>query len=219
VVRKKIRTERILGEAWEMLIGNPVLFVPYLLVFPLYIPIILIWVALMPIPPTPEDLYALTLAEIGWLIVLIPISMAILLMAMATIIVKVDALKRRKRVSLRSALGMGLERTPRLFVAAVLILALVLLGLTLFIIPGVYLGVRLLLAAPACVLRRKGFGIKESWRLTKGRFWNLFGLMVVLGVISIAISLIPLIGPLINWFVMAPFSLTIYTLAYLKLRK
>ncbi len=60
---------------------------------------------------------------------------------------------------------------------------------------GVWIGVKLTIALPAIVLEQVSAfkGIARSWRLTKGRFWPIFGLLIVSGLIvwfvSVAISI------------------------------
>lgn len=53
---------------------------------------------------------------------------------------------------------------------------------------AIFAGVRLSLAGPLTMLRKR-ITIGESWRLTRGHFWVLFGAYIVLWLIFIAISL------------------------------
>jgi membrane-anchored glycerophosphoryl diester phosphodiesterase (GDPDase) len=58
-------------------------------------------------------------------------------------------------------------------------------GFALFIIPGIYLLGRLIVAAPAMVAENRRNPIQaigESWRLTKGRGWAIAGLVLVVGI-------------------------------------
>ena len=56
------------------------------------------------------------------------------------------------------------------------------IGLALLIAAAVWIEVRLSLVFPLTLIRGR-FVIGESWRLTKGRFWTLFGAYLVLGLV------------------------------------
>lgn len=81
-------------------------------------------------------------------------------------------------------------------VAAFLYGLIVVVGLILLIVPGIYLGIRLQFFKYFVV--DKGYGpiqaLKSSWDITKGNVWNLFlfGLLIIL--INIAGLLVLLVG-------------------------
>ncbi len=94
--------------------------------------------------------------------------------------------------------------------------AIVLVGLILLVVPGIYLAVRLQFYKFLIV--DKGdigpiMALKESWRITDNHAWNLFlfliliALLNILGVILLGIGL----------FVTVPISMIAYALLYRKL--
>lgn len=87
------------------------------------------------------------------------------------------------------------------------------------IILSVYLGIRLLLATPASVLEKESFGLKESWSVTEENFWDISALLFILFLVSGALGMVPYIGPFINMFLFSPYSMIVYTLAYLELKE
>ncbi len=80
------------------------------------------------------------------------------------------------------------------FLASILYLLIVLAGILLLIIPGIYFAVRLYLYPNAIVVDRKGplESLKRSWKVTKGKWWLTFGIGLVIGLITL-VALIPAI--------------------------
>jgi membrane-anchored glycerophosphoryl diester phosphodiesterase (GDPDase) len=137
------------------------------------------------------------------------------------------------------ALAKGLGYIARLFVATVLVFVIVvgplflsigllflgvILGaliLLVWIIPMIYVAVRLSLVAPACVLDDLGpvECIKECWRVSKGNFWLIFVMGILLLIPCILLNLIPHIGFLIAMFIVGPASVIAYTLLYLGIKE
>jgi len=76
----------------------------------------------------------------------------------------------------------------------------VLLGLILLVVPGIVAAVALIFVPYLIVDKKLGpiDAIKESWRITKGHKWQLFLLMLVLGLINIAGALALLVGLLVS---------------------
>jgi len=82
-------------------------------------------------------------------------------------------------VAVRSAIGMAARAVPRLALASLLTGPVILLGLSLWLVPGLYAMARLALVAPALVVERRGVlaAIGESVRRTQGQ-----GLALMLGI-------------------------------------
>jgi hypothetical protein len=92
--------------------------------------------------------------------------------------------------------------TPRLLPLLGLTLLyslIVVVGLFLCILPGIWLGVMYSLATPALLLERGTIGqaLSRSWKLVSGSFWRVFGIL----------ALALLIGAVINLLIGVPFSL------------
>jgi uncharacterized membrane protein len=104
-----------------------------------------------------------------------------------------------------SAYGQQSRRIFTYFLASILYAVVVCVGLALFIVPGIYLGLRLQFYAMSIVEEDAGIvsSLKRSWEITKGHGGRLFLLLLVctgfalLGVIAFVIGIFvvyPLIG-------------------------
>ena len=107
------------------------------------------------------------------------------------------------------------------------------IGLVLFIVPGLILMTIWIAVIPAIVLEGRGIGesFGRSWELVQGRFWYVL-LTVVLTIllwfgVSVVISLV--LTPLRDWLagliqqivgntIVIPFVVTVWTLAYYRLK-
>jgi hypothetical protein len=105
-------------------------------------------------------------------------------------------------------------------------------GLILFVIPGIYIGVRLCVSIEALVVegRRGTKAMGRSWELVSGHWWHAFGtLLVAWLVIGVINSLITLPFSDTSWFVQGvvaavatvvtlPYGVLVGVLLYLDLR-
>jgi len=62
---------------------------------------------------------------------------------------------------------------------------LVLIGLILIIIPGIFIAVRFTVAAQAAVLERQSVtgSLRRSWQLVEGNWWRVFGIVIVVTIL------------------------------------
>jgi hypothetical protein len=90
--------------------------------------------------------------------------------------------------SLRHALG----RLLPMCIAYLLVVILVVLGLLLLIVPGVWLAVKLSVVFPAVVFERRDAlsAIGRSWTLTGGHWWRTFGALAVIFLITFVAQLV-----------------------------
>ncbi len=90
----------------------------------------------------------------------------------------VPALAGDERAAVRSPARRVLRRLPSLVGVSIVYLAVTSVGLALFLVPGIYLGARLLLAFPACVIDETDLleSLERSWRLTDGVVLKLLGI-------------------------------------------
>ncbi len=96
-------------------------------------------------------------------------------------------------------------------------MVVVIVVVSLLLIAGLFVAVRLRLAAPACVTENN-FGLKTSWRLVKGNWWKVFAIFLVFGVASAVISQIPIVGIYLRGLIVEPLGITAATVIYLQLR-
>ena len=141
------------------------------------------------------------------------------LVCMAGCIIKADASLKGKKMPVAEAFLGGIRAFPRLLVSLIIVSVIGGLGFIALLIPGIYLMVRLMLAMPACVLEGKGLGIKSSWEISKGNWWRLFALTIIIALISSLLSfLIPVVGMVISYLFVSPASAICYAIAYRKLK-
>lgn len=83
--------------------------------------------------------------------------------------------------------GDGRMVTKRFFITQLLSILFILGGFILFIIPGVYIAVRFSLASyiVADTSARPMDALRESWAMTKGKFWILFRYNVIVAFFAI----------------------------------
>lgn len=133
------------------------------------------------------------------------------------LMLKVEAKTRKKKMKFCEALKKGFRNSGRLFIAYLGEESITALGYIFFIIPGIYLAMRLALVLPACILGKRGFGIKRSWQATRGNFWRILLLVAIWTAMFSITSFIPFL--IITWILLFPAYLTALTLVYMKLRR
>ncbi len=225
--KKSINALEILKEAFEIVKRNSEIIELYVLQF---IIVIITMISLLGLPIFLKFIGAGFLAKssilttqflhqyLYALITAITIIFIIQLTITGAVISLVASIKRGRKISISKALKIGLNRVPYLIAGAIVTSFVVGMGLIALIIPGLYLLVRLLLFQQACVIDGS-IGVKKSWEVTKGRFWDVAVILIVLFSIAFGISLFPYIGPLINSLLITPLAVTTWTLVYLKIRK
>jgi uncharacterized membrane protein len=134
--------------------------------------------------------------------------------------------------SLEQSYRFGFHRFWSVLLVSVLVGLATIAGLILFIIPGIYIGVRLAVSIEALVVegRRGTQAMGRSWELVGGHWWHAFGTLLVAalltGLVNALITL-PFSGT--SWFVQAvvaavatvvtlPYGVLVGVLLYLDLR-
>lgn len=117
-----------------------------------------------------------------------------------------DAAFDDRPASIRPTIRRSVRLVPRTAVLLVILAVSVAVGLSLFVVPGVYLLARTFAALPALVVGRRSVvgAIRESWRRTHGAESSIVVLLVALGLLGVALSLIPVGGYFIAVSVVAP---------------
>ena len=134
--------------------------------------------------------------------------------------------------SVEQSYRFGFHRLGSVLLVSVLVGLAIIGGLILFIIPGIYIGIRLCVSMEALVVegRRGTEAMGRSWALVGGHWWHAFGTLVVGGLLTgIVNALITAPFGDTSWFVQAvaaavatvitlPYSVLVGVLLYLDLR-
>ena len=101
------------------------------------------------------------------------------------------------------------------FLTSIVVGIIVVIGLILLIVPGIFFALRLQYASYLIVDKNLGpiEAIKKSWKITHGNAWNLFFFGILLGLINILGVLCLLVG----LFITVPLSMLATTFVYRKL--
>ena len=134
--------------------------------------------------------------------------------------------------SLEQSYRFGFHRLGSVLLVSVLVGLATIAGLILFIIPGIWIGVRLAVSVEALVVegRRGTQAMGRSWALVGGHWWHAFGALVVAGLLTGVVNAL-IATPFNNtsWFVQAvaaaiatvitlPYGVLVGVLLYLDLR-
>ena len=134
--------------------------------------------------------------------------------------------------SVEQSYRFGFHRLGSVLLVSVLVGLATIGGLILFIIPGIYIGIRLCVSIEALVVegRRGTEAMGRSWALVGGHWWHAFGTVVVGGLLTgIVNALITAPFGSTSWFVQAvaaavatvvtlPYGALVGVLLYLDLR-
>jgi hypothetical protein len=134
--------------------------------------------------------------------------------------------------SVEQSYRFGFHRLGPVLLVSVLVGLAILGGLILFVIPGIYIGVRLAVSVEALVVegRRGTEAMGRSWGLVGGHWWHAFGTLVVAGLLTGIVNAV-ITAPFGNtgWFVQGlvaavatvvtlPYGALVGVLLYLDLR-
>jgi hypothetical protein len=103
-----------------------------------------------------------------------------------------------QNLNLEQSYRFGLARLGPILVVSILVGLATLLGLIVFIIPGIYIGVRLAVSIQALVVegRRGTEAMRRSWDLVGGHWWHTAFTILIAGLIT----------AVVNAVITAPFS-------------
>lgn len=213
-------------ESYKILKENPIIFLPAFLLALLS--------ASWEMVPTP-----ICLNEwVVWLLMRIVVVLVNIFLMSVVIRMIYDA--TRKRLSLKKAVKFVASRYLTILAATILFSIIVGLGLLALIIPGIYLGIRLFFYEYSILIDGEDtFGsLKKSWKIVKGRWWDLFGLLIVVMVPAVVIGflvgffsaiflgsntfMLSVVSSVFSFFVSLfylPWLYSIFALAYLELRR
>jgi hypothetical protein len=134
--------------------------------------------------------------------------------------------------SVEQSYRFGFHRLGSVLLVSVLVGLATLAGLILFVIPGIYIGIRLATSTQALVVegRRATEAMGRSWELVGGHWWHAFGTLLVAGLLTgLVNALITAPFGATSWFVQAvvaavatvvtlPYGTLVGVLLYLDLR-
>ncbi|MEZ5892466.1 MAG: hypothetical protein R3C58_04880 [Parvularculaceae bacterium] len=97
-----------------------------------------------------------------------------------------------KRANLNDCISTGLRHALPLFAVAILVTLGMMLGMMLLIVPGVILAIMWSVAVPVQVAENSGItqALGRSRALTKNNRWKIFGLFVILVILSYVIGIV-----------------------------
>lgn len=118
-------------------------------------------------------------------------SMAVTLFFYGAIIARIDAVHAGGRMPFGESLDVAWRRFPVMFGSFVLFVIAFIVGLVLFVVPGVYLMIALGFVLFAAILERKGVveSLLYSHLLVKGHWWRTAALLVIIGVVAVVLYL------------------------------
>jgi len=134
--------------------------------------------------------------------------------------------------SLEQSYRFGFHRLGSVLLVSVLVGLAIVAGLIVFIIPGIYIGVRLCVSIEALVVegRRGTEAMGRSWGLVGGHWWHAFGTLLVAALLTGVVNAV-ITAPFgaTNWFVQGvaaavatvvtlPYGVLVGVLLYLDLR-
>jgi glycerophosphoryl diester phosphodiesterase family protein len=176
----EIRIGHIFGRAWDVFTANFVKFVVITAIIGL--PNLLFTTAGPDSAASPEY---------GWRVVVgIVLGFTLNMLAQAVILYIAFQYLRGQEASLGDAVQKNITRVLPLIGVLVLTGLGLTVGFLLLFIPGVMLLVRWSVAVPACVLDRTGpvASLKRSAILTKGHRWKIFGMFLLLWIVSMVVA-------------------------------
>ncbi len=239
---------KIIIKSFKSLIEDPTYILIYSISFAIsLIFYIYLWVTYGSLIPwtgvtTSAELKSLFISLIIPIVLYFVAQSVISLWITAAITLKVNAKEKNKNMGAGACLSEGIRYFPNLFVAGLLLVAIVAgpilmsaliavvvpslwvfvaLMTVMWMLPLFYIGVRLSLFIQVCVLDESGpvDGIKECWRLSKGNFWIIFVTIILISVPALILNQIPQIGMIISTIVVGPPSTIALVLLYLGIKK
>src|SRR5690606_33773263 len=114
--------------------------------------------------------------DLGLLTIVSFVSLALSLLLWTPVIAKIHAVQHGESMTAGEAMSVGLRRFPVVLGVALLMTVVLGLGFMLFVIPGIYLLVKLAFAPVAAVTESKGVidSFRYSFELLRGRWWRTF---------------------------------------------
>lgn len=144
------------------------------------------------VPVTPEQISKAQ--DAGWFLIQLPCSIVIMLLQ-GVLIVRLDNMVRNGAVDFRREIQRGLRAWPALIIGGVIMVAALIAGYILLIVPGVLLTVSLAFFQFCVMLDGQGplAALNHSHTLVWGNWWRTFWVIILMALVLILISVVVLI--------------------------
>lgn len=223
---------KALTSGFNVLHKNPKIFVPALIMA-----IISTYMQTIPIPSFTSDsiLGVVDLVELmNWSIffILVAVITGLVNVFLSGMIVRMTYDATRRRLDIGKAANAVLKRYIPLLIASIVFGIIVMLGFVALIIPGIFLSIKLVFFSYAILIDNEDIvgSLKKSWRMVKGKWWNVFALMLIIGLVSIMVGIpvgilvlvsqpLYLIANFLMILFITPWTTATLTFAYLQLSK
>ena len=209
---KKINVLEILRKSFRIFLKKP--FLLWIFVLPVLLSLVML---LISFPLLAFSMYPAYLPTILLSLVMIVFALWLAMVGTGGVILAVEKIIKNQNVKFWKVLDESVRSSVRLSITYSLEQFFLVLGLLFFIIPGIFLAVRLSLVVPGCILEKKGYGIKRSWGATRGNFWKIFLVLAIWNSAFIILGFLPYLS-IVN-ILLLPVYLTTLTLLYMQLRK
>lgn len=129
---------------------------------------------------------------ISLVVLAVVIGLFIYLGIYAALIKQIDSSVTGKKLNFIEALFAGFSKSFTIMGISILTFIIVLIGLALLVLPGIYIGVVLFFASLLPVVENMGVidSLKESYRLVQGHWWRTFFSLFLIGLISMLYYLV-----------------------------
>jgi hypothetical protein len=220
------RVGRVLSHTMTVLSHRFLTF--FIVSFVAFVPIIVLQKATASAERDPAQALTMVGVSLAMLVLMLVLNM----LSSAVILHGAFQDMRNRPVSLAESLKVGLRRFLPLMGLAFLVALLMVIGLIFLIIPGLFLYTIWFVSVAACVVERTGAwaSMRRSRELTKGHRWKVFGIVLLLILLSLLNPLLQLvltaaggetlatIGTAIWTAIGASFSSVIIAVTYYELR-
>lgn len=222
----KIKIQKSIAEGFNVIVRNPAIFVPAFIMAALNLfTDILFSNVPEPTETLSRDVLTYLIYSMMWFVIFFLISIFL-----TSVIIRIayDAVNRK--VSIVESTKIAVLKYPALLISTTIYFIIVGFGALAFIIPGIFLFIKLLYYQYAILLDDEGIinSLKRSWKITKENWWNNFiigvffsAIFIISAILSVIFEVLNLpVSSLIdfatNLFVL-PWLISSMTFAYLQL--
>jgi len=201
------RVGRVLSRTISVLSHRFLTF--FIVSFVAFVPLIVLQKATANVERDPTQ--ALTM--VGLSLVMLVLMLVLSMLSSAVILHGAFQDMRNRPVHLAESLKVGLRRFLPLMGLAFLVALLMVIGLILLIIPGLILYTIWFVSVAACVVERTGAwaSMRRSRELTKGHRWKVFGIVLLLILLSLVNPLLQVVLSAAGGAILALIGTTIWT--------